>query len=306
MNRPEPLTPEERELARLLGRTAPSAPSAALDDAVLAAARAAVQPAGGAAAVGAAPTTAAGAPRAVRRLRSRLPAAFGLAASLVFAVGIAWQLKPDSPPPALPGVAVEAAVDAAAAPMPAARSDAGTAMARVAQAPAAAAEIAAEPIAKPAPLPPPPAASVTQEMAAAAPPPPAPAMAAPAPQSKAMLADTQSELDSVADTSPREADSRERAKAASAPALAARSAGAAGIMRRPATAQDDASGALSARALDTAVEADAALPRTQWIKRIRERRDAGDVDTARASLERYLEHYPEVRVPRDLRQLLDP
>ncbi len=131
-------------------------------------------------------------------------------------------------------------------------------------------------------------------------------MAAPAPQSKAMLADTQSELDSVAATGSQVADSRERAKAAPAPALAARTAGGAGIMRRPAPAQDEASGALSARALDAAVEADAALPRTQWIKRIRERRDAGDVDTARASLERYLQHYPEVRVPRDLRQLLDP
>ena len=42
MNRPDPLTPEERELARLLGRPASSAPPAAVDDAVLAAARAAV------------------------------------------------------------------------------------------------------------------------------------------------------------------------------------------------------------------------------------------------------------------------
>jgi ribonuclease D len=42
MNRPDPLTPEERELARLLGRSTPSAPSARVDDAVLAAARAAV------------------------------------------------------------------------------------------------------------------------------------------------------------------------------------------------------------------------------------------------------------------------
>ena len=42
MNRDEPLTPEERELARLLGRRAEQAPPAALDAAILAAARAAV------------------------------------------------------------------------------------------------------------------------------------------------------------------------------------------------------------------------------------------------------------------------
>ncbi|HEL4202510.1 TPA: hypothetical protein UM365_003396, partial [Stenotrophomonas maltophilia] len=42
MNRDEPLTPEERELARLLGRRAEQAPPAALDAAILAAAGAAV------------------------------------------------------------------------------------------------------------------------------------------------------------------------------------------------------------------------------------------------------------------------
>ena len=32
--------------------------------------------------------------------------------------------------------------------------------------------------------------------------------------------------------------------------------------------------------------------------------DAGDVDMARASLERYLAQYPETRLPRDLQPLL--
>ena len=41
MNHNDPLTPDERELARLLGRTE-RAPSAAIDDAILAAARIAV------------------------------------------------------------------------------------------------------------------------------------------------------------------------------------------------------------------------------------------------------------------------
>ncbi len=119
MNRPDPLTPEERELARLLGRPAPSAPSAALDEAVLAAARAAVQPT--AVRADDVPSGAA-VPPARRRPRSRLPAALGLAASLVFAVGIAWQLKPDSSPPTAPAAA-DVAVDTATAP-PAADSSA--------------------------------------------------------------------------------------------------------------------------------------------------------------------------------------
>ena len=98
-----------------------------------------------------------------------------------------------------------------------------------------------------------------------------------------------------------------RAKQMPSAPVAAESArtvsGAPGVMRRaPAAA---VAGSLSASALQTSVDADAALPRRQWLQRIRERRDAGDRDTARASLERYLQHYPETRVPRDLRQLLD-
>ena len=83
--------------------------------------------------------------------------------------------------------------------------------------------------------------------------------------------------------------------------------GAPGVMRRAEPAPAAAYGALAAPdAITVAVDADAALPRRQWIKRIRERRDAGDLETARASLERYLEHYPEARIPGDLRELLDP
>lgn len=95
MNRDEPLTPEERELARLLGRRAEQAPPAALDAAILAAARAAVDaPAADAVASPEAPRT--------QRTRPRWPAVFGIAASMVFAIGIAWQLRPEPPPvPAL-------------------------------------------------------------------------------------------------------------------------------------------------------------------------------------------------------------
>lgn len=66
-----------------------------------------------------------------------------------------------------------------------------------------------------------------------------------------------------------------------------------------------AAGELSAQAVQSEITADAQLPRRQWLQKIRHRRDAGQVDLARASLERYLQQYPEARLPRDLRPLLD-
>lgn len=129
-------------------------------------------------------------------------------------------------------------------------------------------------------------------------------MAAPVLQNEQADAAQSAELDRVEVTSSRATDARERAKLA-APA-SARTQGAPGVMRRAAPAPVDAYGALaSPDALTLAVDADAALPRRQWIKRIRERRDAGDLDTARASLERYLQAYPEARIPGDLRALLE-
>lgn len=302
MNRPDPLTPEERELARLLGRPAPAAPPAAVDEAVLAAARAAVQP--GAVADG--PPAAAAPVRGTTRPRSRLPAVFGLAASLVFAVGIAWQLKPEAPPPAAPvPAAAEPAADAAADAPAAADADAAAAATAEAAAPVSAepatpaaasrpqaARAASAPKTAPAPLPPPPPA----------PAPMAAPMAAPSPPDAVVQADEATALDRVVTTSSRINESRERTQAKGAP----------GVMRRaapataPAPAAASAYGTLSATAITVAVDADAALPRRQWLKRIRERRDDGDVDTARASLERYLQHYPEARIPQDLRELLDP
>ncbi len=62
---------------------------------------------------------------------------------------------------------------------------------------------------------------------------------------------------------------------------------------------------LSADAVQAEVNADARLPRRQWLQKIRERRDQGQRDLARASLERYLQQYPESRLPHDLRPLLD-
>src|SRR5690606_32021974 len=103
MNSRDPLTPEERELARLLGGRLDKAPPPAVDAAVLAAARASVQsaPAGqDAGPMGAdeAPTQA---PRRQRR-RARWPTMVGIAASVVFAVGLAWQMQPQREPPPAP------------------------------------------------------------------------------------------------------------------------------------------------------------------------------------------------------------
>lgn len=72
-----------------------------------------------------------------------------------------------------------------------------------------------------------------------------------------------------------------------------------GVMRRGADAR------LSADAVQAEVDADAQLPRRQWLQKIRARRDDGQRDLARASLERYVQQYPEARLPRDLRPLLD-
>ncbi len=332
MNRNEPLTPEERELAQLLGRRLEQAPPAALDAAILAAARAAVD----------APADAAvaspDAPRA-QRTRPRWPAVFGIAASMVFAIGIAWQLRPE-PPPVPAGEAQMAAAPAAAdvaateQTIESSAADSATAAAEPAAAPAMpeAASVVAPAAAiarerKPVPVeatdaPAPAARSMAAEPAAdsafaALPPAPAPAAAPPAPpappapaaysapaplmapvvasgslkarsagspESNSMQAEQAPALDRVEITSmKREVPSR------SAP----------GIMRRGSDA------GLSADTVQAEVAADARLPRRQWLQKIRERRDDGQRDLARASLERYIQQYPESRLPRDLRPLLD-
>ena len=47
------------------------------------------------------------------------------------------------------------------------------------------------------------------------------------------------------------------------------------------------------------------VPWTLPGEHVRVRRDAGQRDLARASLERYLQTYPEARLPKDVRPLLD-
>ncbi|MBE5270509.1 hypothetical protein [Stenotrophomonas sp. B2] len=319
MNRDEPLTPEERELARLLGRRVEQAPPAALDATILAAARAAVQ---------APPADAPGAGSVrARRPRRHWPAVFGVAASMVFAIGIAWQLRPE--PPAVPAhdaqitaprVAGEVAAEVAAQPAegPTRPSPAEPAIASAPPAPTApvAAPRPAAPARSSAPQTPAPtvaarakaAAQATERAAAdtAAPPPaaeppaavaysaPLPA-AAPAPPSLEAR-DAVAPLSGAMEAAPASAGQRGDTTTLK---RAAPLRSAPGVMRRGSDA------ALSATAVQAEVAADAQLPRRQWLQKIRERRDEGQRDIARASLERYVQQYPESRLPRDLRPLLD-
>ncbi|PZS96140.1 hypothetical protein [Stenotrophomonas maltophilia] len=326
MNRDEPLTPEERELARLLGRRAEQAPPPALDAAILAAARAAVDaPAAGTVA-------SADAPRA-RQARPRWPAVFGIAASMVFAIGIAWQLRPE-PPPIPAGeaqVAAAPAADDAVADQAAEGNAAETAMAPAPPAPEAAPIAAPAPALARAPVPAPAApaeaparASAKAEVAharvvepvadtafAALPPPPptaappvayaapapAPAPAsAPAPVGAMQARSAAPVAASTADAEP--APVLDRVQVTSSKRVTTNRS-APGVMRRSSEA------GLSADTVQAEVDADARLPRRQWLQKIRERRDQDQRDLARASLERYIQQYPEARLPRDLRPLLD-
>lgn len=330
MNRDEPLTPEERELARLLGRRVEQAPPAALDATILAAARAAVDaPAAEAVASPDSPRT--------QRTRPRWPAVFGIAASMVFAIGIAWQLRPEPPPvpageaqvAAAPAVADDAATAQMAERSAADDSNAADSAAAAAEpAPAPAAPPAA-PVAAPVPAPaeaadapaataPSAARSRVAEVAAdssfaALPPAPAPAAAPPAPPAPAAYSAPAPAL-APAPAGALKARTAEAPLANAADAERAQvldrveitsmkrqapSRSAPGVMRRGADA------GLSADAVQAEVEADAQLPRRQWLQKIRARRDDGQRDLARASLERYVQQYPEARLPRDLRPLLD-
>ncbi|MBN6148764.1 hypothetical protein JR065_00290 [Xanthomonas sp. AmX2] len=66
-----------------------------------------------------------------------------------------------------------------------------------------------------------------------------------------------------------------------------------------------AADAAASAAAHAAADADARLPPRQWLARIRQQRDAGEYDAARASLRLFRQHHPQVRIPRDLRALLD-
>jgi hypothetical protein len=331
---PDPLTPEERELALLTSRLGPHGePSPTLDASILAAAHAAVS----------------GKPAHARR-KPRWPVAMGLAASVVFAVGIAWQLRPMQENTGQQNAVLERAVQSQApADADASKREAQPQVLAEAESPIfdemAAGTTAAADLAEPAPVsapkiaatpkqealrsPPPlgravpaapaePRATTTEQSKrrdegymAASPPPPAPpmpqAMAAPAPAADSALsfapdpetrgAAASIAADAAANSSARPAAARRESKAV-APAGRAQESAALDSVQ--------VTGSRVRRTdLQVPVSDDAQLAVNDWLERVRTRYGLGDADAARQSLLLFVKDHPSETVPDDLEPLLD-
>jgi hypothetical protein len=338
---PDPLDAQERALARRLAQLdANAAPSPALDQAILAAARAED---------GAARGDARRRPVAPRRRPRGWPMGLGIAASLAVAVGVAWQLRPQPDTQVLTTASESAPVPAAILSEPRAR--------RAESAPAAPVdsssdlEPATEPATEVAPAvdPPPtattPVSDASAELASAAaatdalaaeaereqaefqqaarerrarqaaeeagagmvldripPPPPPPAPAAPAPAERGFVpAPPQAAGTQRAESDPRPLTQQQRAARASAERLD--EIVVTGSRVGPPSAVD----AHADQPLDDQPPASADSPavREAWLQRVRELRDAGEVDAARASLREFVRRHPQATVPDDLRALLE-
>lgn len=298
MNGRDALTPEERALAALLEGPPDDPPSPAVDAAILAAARAAITPVPAAVAIAA--NRPSPRPRRQRPRGAHWPAIAGLAASVVFAVGLAWQLRPSAPsmPPA------PARADAPATPTVAAATEAPSPRIAPVLPPSPAVPASASVPASTTPVPSSavrtPRSAVAGRAAGQAPSAPVRSQAAETHTQTFLRAD----IAEVAEVAPLPTPGE------SAPAPAARTArsspppahGASPVTRHAARGTP-VHRELQADARDD-VRDDARLPRRQWLQKIRARRDAGDVAAARASLVLYLRHYPRTRPPRDLLPLL--
>ncbi|MBF6023555.1 hypothetical protein [Lysobacter niastensis] len=332
MNHPrhEPLTPEERALAERLARIGPHAdgPPPALDARILAAAHAAV-----------AVEPRRRRWLALTGVPASLITGAGMAAALALVVGVVWQMQPASGPvrapkgetadmgyvsaemirrerapappppppppeaPAAPALAVEPPAPRKALTPPAeARREAATPQA--AAAPAQAANVAEDAYLDEAvvdaPAPAAPAGYSRQHRT-----PPAGAMA-PAPASAPSMASPAADEPRFVPAPP--------APPAPAAAMAQRKAVAieAESRAKAAAAEEDA----SKQSLDTITVTgsrirmtdipprdDARLSPDDWLERIRQRRDDGDLDGARTSLMLFRREHPHRRVPDGLRAL---
>lgn len=321
----EPLSPEERALADRLARLGPhDGPSPALDAKILAAAHAAVAPARRRRWLG------------LTAIPGGLITGAGMAATLVVVVGLVWQLRPSSPTPQLPpeegdmGYVSAQILERAppAPPPPPPPVDApqpqkalqpprqtAAAVARRKVAPAAAAAAPASDAHE---------HYLDEAIAPASAPAPAPAMAPPAaPPAPEAYAETASQADmaqaagaqeqardaavarQLADDSAARSARRERSEAAvAAKAVAAPAEASPTLDRIEVTGSRVKSADVAQAPLnEVPVSDDARLDAKAWLKRIRARRDAGDLDGARESLERFRLAHPDTRVPRDLREL---
>jgi len=290
------LTPEERalerELAQRLARLGPPRePSPALDARVLAAAHAAVRP------------------RAKRRRPATWPTVLGLAASVVFALGLAWKLRPE-PANVAASQAASTAEEPLAdyAPPPPAEVYAPRPK-RVLEVPAPPpAEKPArtrgpgttrpQPAPRKAPAPEPPFAFEAMPAPAEVPaPPPAPAAPQAAAAGNSAIAaqagaDAASVRREAADAAPPRA-TQDDVRAFETPKAAA-----------PATATErDVEFAEPDEEVVPPATADSPQVRDAWLQRIRELARAGRLDDARASLREFRHRYPGVALPDDLRAL---
>lgn len=331
----EPLTPEERALAERLARTAPRGePSPDVDAAILAAARTA-----------AATRSGAGSGRrrrwpAVAGVAASLALAVGIAWQLRPPPDQPVPVVDEVPPPAAPAarraqaLAIEPAPDAEP-PARVAAPDPHPPQPLASPAPAAAAEQAASspPAETPeatgaAPAPGMPQSREADETDEAArleatrkaddqrasmrladlpPPPPAP----PASPSAARAADGAAPESAATAPATETAIGHERVRQEAA---VHRTAAPAGIRTQPSPAgQQRARGAAAEEIVFDLSELDDEPPATvdspevhrAWLQRIRELRDAGDLEAARASLHEFRRRHPDQPLPDDLDDLLD-
>lgn len=333
--RHDPLTPDERALADRLARIGPhdgrhAVPSPALDARILAAAHRAV----------AGPAPARRGWRAWVGTPASLVTAVGTAATLALAIGVVWQLRPALE--GAPGSAAREAAAAADGPavvfdtvptaprpmvMPAPPSapalpeahvavPAATAAARDAQAQraqdAAARAAAARRAADDGAVAPRAEVAARERMAAAPPPPPpanervdafagvaADAAAAPAsvPPTAAVAARRPSYTNSARAVP--DPPARASAKAAATASTGEQAAS-------PTLDRIEVSGSRIVAPAEPLppLHEDSGLDPADWLERVRARRDAGEIDDARASLAQFRKSHPRVRIPDDLAALL--
>jgi hypothetical protein len=333
----EPLDAEERELARRLARDGVvHEPGPALDARILAAARAAVGDqapgspplAAGSSSAPPAGESAGPAQRRGRRFERRhWMLGFGVAASLLLAVTVAWQLRPQrttqfvyesaeapaAPQPVadLPGPA--AATSPAKAPGPL-QLDPPLAAGRRAPAPGSPARPVQIELRPPPPMPvppprvarlgdvaPPPAQAPTREAAApvrqAEPARAARRAGPPAPAAPAPMAEVGANRDP-------NAAGKGSAEPVDAAGAAASVAAAQPPGERDAAAAAPAESEAGASALRAAVAKDSRLPPKAWLRRIRRHRFEGNSALAIASMQAFRRAHPDRAIPEDLRPLL--
>lgn len=310
----EPLSPEERELASRLSRLGHAEPSAALDAAILAAARAAVPPV--------ATSTARVQPRRDRRwlgwsgVPGGLITGVGMAAALVVTVGVVWQLRPQpsllpalgelppedsvvmdtemvqrqrppNPPPLPVAESAPAAPAVAARPARPANAQARQSAPQAA-APTAGVDFHDEPL--PLPAYQARAGAVAEQRARG--------------ERDAAQAGASARVESQMAASP-------PPPAPTVASDAAASASSAALPARKSVATAEESTTLDRVEITGSnvlaslpIRSDAQLPPVEWLERVRARHQQGDLVGARASLTLFVRTHPRLRVPDDLRVLL--